>query len=69
VWSDDPEKYSETRIIFKDYEPSNWTWDPVARQYFWHRFFHHQPDLNFENPAVQRFALDGGLPNRTRGSA
>jgi maltose alpha-D-glucosyltransferase/alpha-amylase len=52
VWADDPTKYSETRIIFKDYEPSNWTWDPVAGQYFWHRFFHHQPDLNFDNPAV-----------------
>ncbi|MGD2070327.1 MAG: alpha-amylase family glycosyl hydrolase, partial [Gemmatimonadota bacterium] len=52
VWSDDPERYGETRIIFKDYEPSNWTWDPVAEQYFWHRFFHHQPDLNFDNPEV-----------------
>jgi maltose alpha-D-glucosyltransferase/alpha-amylase len=52
VWSDDPTRYSEARIIFKDFEPSNWTWDPVARQYFWHRFFHHQPDLNFENPRV-----------------
>ena len=52
VWSDDPTRYAETRIIFKDFEPSNWTWDPVADQYFWHRFFHHQPDLNFDNPAV-----------------
>jgi maltose alpha-D-glucosyltransferase / alpha-amylase len=52
VWTDDPTKYKETRIIFKDYEPSNWTWDPVAQQYYWHRFFHHQPDLNFDNPAV-----------------
>jgi maltose alpha-D-glucosyltransferase/alpha-amylase len=52
VWSDTPDKYQETRIIFKDYEASNWTWDPVAQQYFWHRFFHHQPDLNFENPLV-----------------
>jgi maltose alpha-D-glucosyltransferase/alpha-amylase len=52
VWTDDPEAYSETRIIFKDYEPSNWTWDSVAGQYFWHRFFHHQPDLNFDSPAV-----------------
>jgi maltose alpha-D-glucosyltransferase/alpha-amylase len=53
VWSDDPNKYSDTRIIFTDYEPSNWTWDPVAEQYYWHRFFHHQPDLNFDNPVVQ----------------
>ncbi|HCD35822.1 MAG TPA: maltose alpha-D-glucosyltransferase [Chlorobium sp.] len=54
VWSDDPNKYSETRIIFQDFEASNWTWDPVAGQYYWHRFFHHQPDLNFENPEVQQ---------------
>ena len=53
VWSDDPNKYSETRIIFTDYEPSNWTWDPVAEQYYWHRFFHHQPDLNYDSPQVQ----------------
>jgi maltose alpha-D-glucosyltransferase / alpha-amylase len=52
VWSDDPNKYSMTRIIFRDSETSNWTWDPVAQQFFWHRFFHHQPDLNFDNPAV-----------------
>jgi maltose alpha-D-glucosyltransferase/alpha-amylase len=52
VWTDDPTTYGETRIIFKDYEPSNWTWDSVAGQYYWHRFFHHQPDLNFDNPAV-----------------
>jgi maltose alpha-D-glucosyltransferase/alpha-amylase len=52
VWTDNPDTYSETRIIFKDYEPSNWTWDSVAGQYFWHRFFHHQPDLNFDNPVV-----------------
>jgi maltose alpha-D-glucosyltransferase/alpha-amylase len=52
VWSDDPGKYRETRIIFKDFEASNWTWDPVANQYFWHRFYSHQPDLNFDNPAV-----------------
>uniref|UniRef100_UPI00248E29B8 cytochrome P450 n=1 Tax=Phaeobacter italicus TaxID=481446 RepID=UPI00248E29B8 len=49
----DPEKWPETRIIFTDTETSNWTWDPVARQFFWHRFFSHQPDLNFENPAVR----------------
>ncbi|NTU44978.1 MAG: maltose alpha-D-glucosyltransferase [Chlorobiaceae bacterium] len=58
VWSDDPNKYSETRIIFQDFEASNWTWDPVAGQYFWHRFFHHQPDLNFENPAVHQALYD-----------
>jgi maltose alpha-D-glucosyltransferase / alpha-amylase len=58
VWNDDPNKYSETRIIFQDFETSNWTWDPVAGQYFWHRFFHHQPDLNFENPAVHKALLD-----------
>ena len=52
VWSDDPNRYSNTRIIFSDTETSNWTWDPVAQQFFWHRFFHHQPDLNFDNPAV-----------------
>lgn len=54
VWSDDPNKYKDTRIIFTDTEPSNWTWDPVAKQYFWHRFFSHQPDLNFDNPQVQQ---------------
>ena len=52
VWSDTPEKYQDARIIFKDFEPSNWSWDPVAKQYYWHRFYHHQPDLNFDNPAV-----------------
>lgn len=52
VWSDDPSLYKETRIIFQDFEASNWTWDPVAGQYYWHRFYHHQPDLNFENPEV-----------------
>jgi maltose alpha-D-glucosyltransferase/alpha-amylase len=57
VWSDTAEKYKETRIIFKDFEPSNWTWDPVARAYFWHRFYSHQPDLNFDNPAVHREIL------------
>lgn len=58
VWSDDPNKYSETRIIFQDFEASNWTWDPVAGQYYWHRFFHHQPDLNFENLDVQQALFD-----------
>jgi maltose alpha-D-glucosyltransferase/alpha-amylase len=52
VWSDTPDRYRDARIIFKDFEPSNWSWDAVAKQYFWHRFFSHQPDLNFENPAV-----------------
>ena len=54
VWSDSPEKYQGVRIIFTDSEPSNWSWDPVAKQYYWHRFFHHQPDLNFDNPHVLR---------------
>ena len=53
VWSDDPNKYKDVRIIFQDFEASNWTWDPVAQQYYWHRFFHHQPDLNYDNPQVQ----------------
>jgi maltose alpha-D-glucosyltransferase/alpha-amylase len=52
VWSDSPDKYKDARIIFKDFETSNWTWDPVANAYYWHRFFSHQPDLNFDNPAV-----------------
>jgi maltose alpha-D-glucosyltransferase/alpha-amylase len=54
VWSDTDQKYLGTRIIFKDTEKSNWTWDPVANAYYWHRFFSHQPDLNFDNPAVLR---------------
>jgi maltose alpha-D-glucosyltransferase / alpha-amylase len=53
VWTDNPEQYKDVRIIFQDFEASNWTWDPVAGQYFWHRFFHHQPDLNYGNPLVQ----------------
>ncbi len=68
VWSDDNERYGDARIIFVDTETSNWTWDPVAGQYFWHRFFSHQPDLNYDNPAVAdamldvvRFWLDLGL--------
>src|SRR5881394_3604786 len=52
VWSDTPEKYGDARIIFKDFETSNWAWDPVAKAYYWHRFYSHQPDLNFDNPAV-----------------
>jgi maltose alpha-D-glucosyltransferase/alpha-amylase len=68
VWSDTPDRYREARIIFKDFEQSNWTWDPVANAYFWHRFYHHQPDLNFDNPAVHEalfealtFWLDMGV--------
>ncbi|HEX5846731.1 MAG TPA: maltose alpha-D-glucosyltransferase, partial [Rhodoplanes sp.] len=52
VWSDNDQKYLDTRIIFTDTEKSNWTWDPEAEAYFWHRFFSHQPDLNYDNPRV-----------------
>jgi maltose alpha-D-glucosyltransferase/alpha-amylase len=58
VWSDSDGKYREARIIFVDTEKSNWTWDPEAKAYYWHRFFSHQPDLNYDNPAVQRAMLD-----------
>ncbi|NOK02321.1 MULTISPECIES: maltose alpha-D-glucosyltransferase [Myxococcus] len=58
VWSDTDEQYKGARIIFLDTERSNWTWDPVAKQYFWHRFFSHQPDLNYDNPEVQEAMLD-----------
>ncbi len=58
VWSDDPSRYSGARVIFIDTEPSNWTYDPIAGQYFWHRFFYHQPDLNFDNPEVWREMFD-----------
>ena len=68
VWSDTDQKYKGTRIIFIDTETSNWTWDPVAKAYYWHRFFSHQPDLNFDNPHVleavfrtMRFWLDMGV--------
>jgi maltose alpha-D-glucosyltransferase / alpha-amylase len=68
VWSDTDERYRDARIIFTDTEKSNWSWDPVAKQYYWHRFFSHQPDLNYDNPAVKsavldvmRFWLDRGL--------
>ena len=68
IWSDDDQKFPETRIIFTDTETSNWAWDPVAQQYYWHRFFSHQPDLNHNNPAVvkavikiMRFWLDLGV--------
>jgi len=57
VWSDDPNKYAGTRIIFTDTESSNWSWDPVAQQHYWHRFFSHQPDLNYDNPHVVRAVL------------
>ncbi len=68
VWSDTDQRYAETRIIFIDTEKSNWTWDAVAGAYFWHRFYSHQPDLNFDNPrvleeilSVMRFWLDVGV--------
>ncbi len=68
VWSDDPKKYAGTRIIFTDTETSNWAWDEVAQSHYWHRFFSHQPDLNFDNPNVlraifrtMRFWLDMGV--------
>ena len=58
VWSDSDKKYAGTRIIFTDTERSNWAWDPDAKLYYWHRFFSHQPDLNFDNPNVRREVLD-----------
>ncbi|MEM9258016.1 MAG: maltose alpha-D-glucosyltransferase, partial [Bacteroidota bacterium] len=58
VWSDTDEKWPDVRIIFTDTETSNWTWDPVAKQFFWHRFFSHQPDLNYDSPDVQREIID-----------
>lgn len=68
VWSDNDQAYSGTRIIFCDTEKSNWTWDPVAGAYFWHRFYSHQPDLNYDNPkvlkaviAIMRYWLDMGV--------
>jgi maltose alpha-D-glucosyltransferase / alpha-amylase len=68
VWSDTEERYKDARIIFSDTERSNWTWDALAKQYYWHRFFSHQPDLNFDNPAVvqevlkvMRYWLDMGV--------
>ncbi|MBW8712963.1 MAG: alpha-amylase, partial [Acidobacteria bacterium] len=68
VWSDTKQKYEGVRIIFTDTETSNWSWDDTAKAYYWHRFFHHQPDLNFDNPAVlervikvMRFWLDRGV--------
>ncbi len=68
VWSDTDQKYKDARIIFTDTEKSNWTWDPVAQAYYWHRFFSHQPDLNYDNPEVleevlrvMRFWLEMGV--------
>jgi len=58
VWSDTDKLYDGVRIIFTDTEKSNWTWDPVAKQYYWHRFFSHQPDLNFDNPVVRSTVID-----------
>ena len=58
VWADDDDRWPEARIIFLDTEPSNWSWDPVRGQYYWHRFFSHQPDLNYDNPEVQQAMLD-----------
>jgi maltose alpha-D-glucosyltransferase/alpha-amylase len=58
VWSDTPDRYADARIIFQDFETSNWAWDPIARAYYWHRFYSHQPDLNFENPHVHERLLE-----------
>ncbi|HKX17810.1 MAG TPA: maltose alpha-D-glucosyltransferase [bacterium] len=58
VWSDTPDRYRDARIIFRDFEPSNWTLDPAAHAYYWHRFYSHQPDLNFDSPAVRQAMLD-----------
>ncbi len=58
VWSDTDRRYADARVIFVDTEKSNWTWDPVRKAYYWHRFFGHQPDLNYDNPAVRRAMLD-----------
>ena len=58
VWSDTPDRFAGARIIFKDFESSNWSFDPVAQAYFWHRFYSHQPSLNYDNPAVRQAMLD-----------
>lgn len=58
TWSDTSERYTDARIIFVDTEESNWSFDPVRRQFYWHRFFSHQPDLNYDNPAVQEAMID-----------
>ncbi len=66
VWSDTDQRYLDARIIFIDSEPSNWTWDPVAGQYYWHRFFSHQPDLNYDNPRCRGDAERAPLLARPR---
>ena len=58
IWSDTPDKFSGARVIFKDFEASNWSFDPVAGAYFWHRFYSHQPSLNYDNPAVAQAMFD-----------
>ncbi|MGM0574129.1 MAG: maltose alpha-D-glucosyltransferase [Myxococcota bacterium] len=58
VWSVTPERYADARVIFEDFEHSNWAWDPVAKAYYWHRFYSHQPDLNFENPEVHEAVFE-----------
>jgi len=58
VWSETDQRYQDARIIFLDFEPSNWTWDPLRQAYYWHRFFYHQPDLNYDNSQVQQAMLD-----------
>ncbi|MCB1255722.1 MAG: maltose alpha-D-glucosyltransferase [Microthrixaceae bacterium] len=58
VWGDDDQQWGDARVIFVDTEPSNWTWDNKRQQYYWHRFFHHQPDLNYRNPAVQEAMIE-----------
>ena len=58
VWSDTPDRFSEARVIFKDFEASNWSFDPVAQAYFWHRFYSHQPSLNYDNPPVRQAMFD-----------
>jgi maltose alpha-D-glucosyltransferase/alpha-amylase len=58
VWSPTPDRYREARVIFKDFEPSNWSWDPVAQSYYWHRFYAHQPDLNYDHPEVHEAMLE-----------
>lgn len=58
VWSDTAEKYSDTRIIFQDFETSNWSWDGIAKAFYWHRFYHHQPDLNYDNPDVREAVFE-----------
>ncbi len=57
VWSDTHDRYRDARILFKDFESSNWTWDPMANAYYWHRFYSHQPDLNYDNPEVRKVML------------